>query len=466
VGDVNAGVQVKLKGENYKNILGNVYSRFKDPDKPFINLPPAWYNQGKGGCVFLETADDTFLMRAYSGRRTVEPGEPLNFYFTLLLTPFKPLNPDKHFGTRYFHNYRPVEEVKAVGANTINIHHARDINPYINWPFLKVKELKDYTKEVHDQGLKLKIYYTSRELTNRTVELWALKSLDYEVFAKGYGGGFPWLQEHFGSDYVPAWVVHRLKDAAIATAGNSRWHNYYLEGLNWIIDQTGIDGIYLDDVDFDRHVIKRIRKVLARTIGDEALIDFHSCNHFMERFGWGVCANLHLEHMPYIDSLWFGEYFDYDLPPDYWLVEVSGIPFGLMGEMLQDGGNPWRGMLYGSVTRRALPTDIWIVWDEVDIRNSRMIGFWSPACPVKTDHPDVPATVYVNEGRTLVSVASWADGDVDCRLSIDWHALGLDPAKARITAPVIKDFQEKKSFKPDDVIPIDPGRGWLLIISE
>ena len=54
-----------------------------------------------------------------------------------------------------------------------------------------------------------------------------------------------------------------------------------------------------------------------------------------------------MEHFPYINSLWFGEGYDYDETPDYWLVEISGIPFGLYGEMLKGGGNPWRGMLYG-----------------------------------------------------------------------------------------------------------------------
>jgi len=39
---------------------------------------------------------------------------------------------------------------------------------------------------------------------------------------------------------------------------------------------------------------------------------------------------------------------------DYWLTEVSGIPFGLMGEMLQDGGHPYRGMLYGMTARSSM----------------------------------------------------------------------------------------------------------------
>ena len=53
---------------------------------------------------------------------------------------------------------------------------------------------------------------------------------------------------------------------------------------------------------------------------------------------------------PYIDSLWFGEGFDLEqrgMGPDYWLVEMSGVPFGLPSELMAPG-NPWRGMLHGS----------------------------------------------------------------------------------------------------------------------
>ena len=37
-------------------------------------------------------------------------------------------------------------------------------------------------------------------------------------------------------------------------------------------------------------------------------------------------------------------------PPAYWLVEMSGLPFGLAGDMM-GVGNPWRGMAHGSVVR-------------------------------------------------------------------------------------------------------------------
>ena len=92
--------------------------------------------------------------------------------------------------------------------------------------------------------------------------------------------------------------------------------------------------------------MKRVRKVLDRN-RPGALIDLHSANQFNVRDGFANSANLYLEHFPFLNRLWFGEYFDYNSAPDFWLVEVSGLPFGLMGEMLQDNGNPWRGMVFG-----------------------------------------------------------------------------------------------------------------------
>jgi hypothetical protein len=55
---------------------------------------------------------------------------------------------------------------------------------------------------------------------------------------------------------------------------------------------------------------------------------------------------------------------------------------------------------------------------------------------------------------------------VDCKLDIDGKALGLDPAKARITAWEIENFQPAAEFRADEKIPVQPGRGWLLVLHE
>jgi hypothetical protein len=61
------------------------------------------------------------------------------------------------------------------------------------------------------------------------------------------------------------------------TTGTSRWLNFYVEGLRWLVENVGIDGLYLDDIAFDGTTMKRVRKVLLRG-NPGALIDVHSAN--------------------------------------------------------------------------------------------------------------------------------------------------------------------------------------------
>jgi len=140
-----------------------------------------------------------------------------------------------------------------------------------------------------------------------------------------------------------------------------------------------------------------------------------------------------------------------------------------MGEMLEKGGNPWRGMIYGMTSRLPWagdPTPVWKIWDDFGMEGSTMVGYWSPRCPVKTDNPNVLATAYLKPGKVLIALASWDPDRVGCNLSIDWKAIGLDPAKAVLRAHAAKDFQPEMRFGPHDVIPVEPGKGWLLVLSE
>jgi Family of unknown function (DUF6067) len=460
VGDVSAGVQLTLKDERYERPLNtNFYL-----SKPLV-LPASWGNGGKGSCR-LGAEGGAYLVRCGSGARRMEKGETERYDFRLTLTPFKPIDTDAQWRTRFYHRYAPLEEIQATGANVVNVHHATPINPWINYPFLRPAEMKAYVDDAHARGMKVKIYYTVRELSNRARELWALRSLGHEVLSGGPGGGWAWLQEHMGGDYIPGWFVPEMEDAALVTSGISRWHNYYVEGLDWLARNVGIDGLYLDDVAFDRTTMKRVRKVLDRR-RPGALIDLHSANQYNPRDGFASSANLYLEHLPYIDRLWFGEYFDYDAPPDYWLIEISGIPFGLMGEMLEKGGNPWRGMLFGMTSRLPWagdPRPLWKAWDAFGLEGARMKGWWVKDTPVRTDRAGVLATTYVKPGRALVAIASWEKEPAEVVLTIDWKALGLDPSRARLTAPAIESFQPAAAFAATDRIHVEPGRGWLLVL--
>jgi hypothetical protein len=127
-------------------------------------------------------------------------------------------------------------------------------------------------------------------------------------------------------------------------------------------------------------------------------------------------------------------------------------------------------MVYGMTSRLPWagdPSPLWKAWDDFGIQKSRMYGYWSTDCPLKTGRSDVLVTAYVITGKkTLAALASWAKEDTRCKLFIDWNALGLNPENVRITAPAIKDFQPAAVFKIKDDIPVSKGKGWLLIIEE
>jgi len=463
IGSVNAGLQYSLRDERYVRPLNtNFYLQ-----KPLI-LPNSWANGKKGGIrIFPE--GNAIMVHNYSGSRNLKKGDVLFYNFTLLITPFHTLNTDFQWAGRFYHKYQDLDSIKMAGATIVNIHHATPINPWINYPFIEYKKMKDYIDSAHAKGLKVKIYNTVRELSNHAYETFPMRSLGHEIYSTGKGGGFSWLQEHIGEDYIAAWFVPEIKDAALVNSGMSRWHNYYVEGMNWLTRNVGIDGIYLDDVAFDRVTMKRIKRVLTQD-GHPGIIDLHSANQYNKNDGFNNSANLYMEHFPYLSRLWFGEYFDYEKNgPDFFLTEVSGIPFGLMGEMLEGGGNPWRGMVYGMTSRmpwseKADPRPIWKTWDSFGMTGSEMIGYWSNKCPVSTDKPNIKATVYRKKGRSMVSIASWAGKNDSFRLKIDWKALGINPDQAKIKAPEIMNFQPERNFSPSEEIPVENGKGWLLII--
>jgi hypothetical protein len=463
IGNVNAGLQFSLRDDKYVRPLNtNFYL-----SKPLV-LPSSWGNDGKGG-ININSNTNGASVTNYSGKRSMKKGEVLYYNFTLMITPFHPINTEQQWEMRFYHRYSPIDSIKQTGATVINIHHGTAINPYINYPFIAWQKMKNYIDSAHHVGLKVKIYNTVRELSNSAYEIQPMRSLGHEIFSPGKGGGYSWLQEHLGGDYIAAWYVPEQKDAAIINSGVNRWHNYYVEGMNWLVNNVGIDGIYLDDVAFDRTTMKRIKRVLTQN-GHPGIIDLHSANQYNNRDGYNNSANLYLEHFPFLNRLWFGEYFDYEKnDPNFFLVEVSGIPYGLMGEMLQGGGNPWRGMVYGMTNRmpwsdHADPRPIWKAWDDFGIKGSRMIGCWVSHNPIKTDNKDVLATAYVKDKKVMIAIASWAQDNTKFKLNIDWKALGIDPAKAKLTAPEITGFQPGSQFSPNDELPVSKGKGWLLIL--
>ena len=447
-GGAEAGLHVEFRGGAYHGPL----------------IADRSYSYKPGRLEFGGT--DGMTVVAHTGE-TALSATPRRWEFDLNITPVKPLDLKKQFSQRYFHaDPARFDEVAATtGANIVNIHHAQLLNPVINYPFIVQKELKEYIAAQHAKNRKVKLYYTIRELTNHTAELQALRSLGGEVIAPGNAHGAPWLWEHMGKGYRPAWYVRMWNgsyvDAAFVTSPRSRWINYYLEGLRWMFENYEIDGIYMDDVCFDRTVMKRMRRIIEK-YRPGAVVDLHSNTGYSKG-----PMNQYTEFFPYVDRLWFGESFKYDqMSPDTWFVTFSGIPFGQMSEMLQGGGNRWLGAVYGTTRRCYMdfsagnPSAIWKEWADFGIEDARMIGYWDESPLVRTDSPDVKATAFIRGDKALVALGNFASEPRTVKLAIDGKWLGS--RKPQLVARPILGFQEGRTFDLDAPIPIPPKQGWML----
>ena len=237
--------------------------------------------------------------------------------------------------------------------------------------------------------------------------------------------------------------------------------------------------MYLDEIAYDRITMLRAKKVLGTT----RLIDHHS-----DQGGFTPSpSSNYLELYPFIDSLWYGEGFDYDhVSASYWLLEMSGIPHGLNADMLRyagmtpkhftgmlvASGNRWQGSLSSpAATDPFDPRSLWKLWDDFRIEQAVMFGWWLEkergvgTVPVTSSNPLVKVTTYVRKGEAaLLAVASFAKVNTTVSLKIDWGALGL-PSSSRLKAPVLAPFQPTaSSYAPADQIKVAAGQGVLLLI--
>lgn len=485
IGSVNGGLRLKFKAENYVHPLINVYYKFGP-----LKMPPSWGNEGKGGIDITDKGSDA-VVTAYSGSRKMNAGETLNYNFELLLTPFRLIDREKKFNERYFHGGGAstafkTDSAKNAGANIINIHHAEDIYPFINYPYLdaNVPELSKLVTRAHENGMRLKLYYTTRELTKNLPEFRAFYSLNGEIIFPGPGnesrtvinskGPNEWLVKNLREKYIPAWYNEiregKFKgetDLSVITTPDSRLNNFYVAGLDWMVRNLKIDGVYIDDSALDRFTLQRARKIIDNN-RPEGRMDLHSWNHFNEWAGFANCLNMYMDMLPYFDLVWIGEGRDYNRKPDHWLIEISGIPFGVAGQMLEGGGNPWRGMVYG-ITNRAgwtkyPPKYLWKFFDDYKFSTREMTGYWDKECPVKLDNPELKASVFKGKEDIVVAIGNWSAGPQKCKLYVDLKKLGLETGKYLIDIPAVTDFQEAAVISASDPVTVEGGKGLILVI--
>lgn len=357
LGTPEAGIRIKLKGtEDAWN------SPIELPDDAATMTNLAWAScaaNGSTACtswdtynevccsglinVTQDTPDNDIVFKATTGQPLrVAAGTSKPFVLDLLVTPNKPVSTHQHFTTRYYHfggefpwpgamMEDAVDLVLAQNATWLNIHQGSNLNLYIDYPLRSDlpggDRLAEMVEACHARGAHVKLYFTTRELTNRCSELFLVKALpNHEIIFGGAGGGGAWLQEHVNSDYTTAWSqpspdrhnpggpslhgVSILGDEAVADSGYGRWNNFYVSAVNHlVVTEPKVDGLYLDGIAFDRTTLERVRKGMEAA-NKPVRIDIHMSNAGgCQSPGWRSPALGYMQHFSFADSLWFGEGF-------------------------------------------------------------------------------------------------------------------------------------------------------------
>ena len=199
----------------------------------------------------------------------------------------------------------------------------------------------------------------------------------------------------------------------------------------------------------------------------------------------------------YIDKLWYGEGFPYDTAsPEYWLVEMSGLAFGLTAEMLRyPGETPYhfKGMVFGSsnrwqggmdagtvLTDPFVPVALWRLWRDVGIAGAQLYGFWledtalgAAALPVRAASGSdvVKTTTYLLPTQAVVAVANFASADVS-GVSFAFNATllaslpgGLSPLYC-LHQPALPPFQPSAaSYALNASFTVPKGQGFIFLLA-
>ena len=450
-----------------------------------------WEDPARVDAATIVGEGNAVTLRANFGSHAIGPEEPWHIRFALRPTPVKPPDP-RHWGFRYMHvggDFRPGEndtpqsflrndckrlnETKEIGVRRLNLHDWW--GPAFNYPWQweGPDNLSRLTSEAHKRGLFVKVYNSGRELSTLAPEFWALveeasrgeisAASDPHLSQQRFRDA--WHENHLPDDFAQGWP--RLppgsgNEHSVVVGCAHRYGSFYLESIRYMTRVFGTDGAYWDGAEHPypsknrrqgfgyvdakgelqptltylaaRELSKRMWRML-RQENPNATIDSHHGNPLVR----SPIAE-HMLCLPFIDSIWHGEGFDYDqFDPWAWLVEIAALPFGVPSELL--GGDEYigRAMLFGIWPRAGwcagteVQRRLWVFFDPFGIHDATTIGWWEEGHPVVVDRPETYATAFVHPSNgALVAISSWhpplakwIEQPVDVSLLLDRARLGL-----------------------------------------
>ena len=479
IGDVGQGIYCKLLDIGEKQDIYFMPEPYRD-----------WCGDGQAGRVELRPQADSISLDVHTGPMHLSGGDGRVFRLNLMLTPF--MKPDLRVSAQkvYAGGIGRFMGDSKVGkeADRIVVDYDEKLNPYLNYPFPSEEMLLEAIEKLHAADKEVQFVIGVREIPYQINEFWPLWSLDNEIFTYGTGlsgvqqeHGFnyarkpipfignPWLCEHLGKGYSSSWRTTNIEgDDVVTLAINplSRWQNFYLETVRYLLETLQVDGIRTDLT--DRRVTQRLR-VLLDEVSPGVTLDTITGNNFRPENGMINPMAQYLESLPFVDSIVFADGFSYGAGPDYYLVELSGVPFGVNTSFY--GDQPYKSLLYGSLPQMHKADmgleSLWRFCDSFRLSESDFTGYWERPAPVEIENKDILVSVYKRGLQALLVVVNW--GNLDWNLTLgpkDITRLGLNPERSLIGIPEIAGLQRESKPSAIFVHTLARSEGALVLIQE
>lgn len=477
-GDIDSGLYCKLLDYGEKQDVYFMPEPYRD-----------WCGDETNGKISIRTTGEQVNVIVSTGKLLLTNDNEKILRFQLMLTPFGHYRPEVAT-QKVFVGSDDIwkSDFELPNADSVTIGYNANHNPYLNYPFPSQKEIVECAKKIHDSGKKAHYVFGTREIPYQINEFWPLWSLSHEIFSVGlgikteqekYGAAYaekaipfignPWLCEHLGEGYSASWLSRPSGDRELVTLlvnPLSRWQNYYLESVDYLLGTWNLDGIQTTLT--DRRITRRLRNIVREKHPD-VILDFATGNNLRPENGMANPMAQYMEHLSLVDRIIFTEGFSYGSDKDYYLVELSGVPFGITTSF--GGTTPWRSLLYGSMPQMR-GNDVglkklWEICDDFGLKDSMFVGYWNPKCPIETDDENVLASAFVRGDKILFVLSNWANENRSVVLNLSrLERVGISSEGMKISIPEIQNLQDSLPGAPMLSVTLSPGKVLIGLIQK
>lgn len=480
IGDVNCGAVVRFKenAEDNANPIYNLYS-----STPYEVPTESWDNYGKGGITLTRTEEGATLC-AYTGKKIIKKGDAIYLYFDIYLTPFKPISLKETFGNRLGKDgveltyATMLNRAKQDKVKYLALRNAGVLNPYVNYPFDRVEELKTLAMESHRQGIGLGINYGLGEMSTRAKETFVYKALGDEII---YRTDKPTNTEKVLTDYLGEGAVEankitflsgaigQGKDMSYYTVPRSRMDNFFVEGVNYLINYADLDAISMKNPTMSRTTAERVAKCIYGKRTGTGVLELEVSNRYNEPNGYVNSLTAYVNILPFVNKLYICDGYDLGKGPDYVLTDASGIVYGLCADTYVGAGIT-RSLIYGMMPKygedeaysRAI-ADINKLFNEFDIENAEFKGFWDKSNPFKVDNAKVYCSTFIKDGNMLAVFYNESDKKTTFEVGIE-NKFGYTTLGKKVRTPEIEGMQVNKKINFGKPMKLKAKEGLIVYV--